>query len=192
MWIDAYHDLISILLDLKSLVPELWLLAKLKFEFIIRIFFLKIKLNLKQIRMPSLIVVGKVTHSVFIKITISDWFLWFLTNWIRTGYGDGKLCDNVITNVVGNSQGNGQESDQLWICGSNSRNPLLYQISFENNFHRKEYPALDFCPKSFNINRHGFVIFGHQKWCNHPTTIIRTWPQTCVLTSFWPQFEHGS
>lgn len=131
----------------------LLLLAKLKFEFIIRIFFLKIKLNLKQIQMPSLIVVGKVTHSVFIKNTILDRFLWFLTNKIRTGYGDGKLCDNVITNVVGNDQADG---GQLWICGSNSRNPLLYQVNLGNNFNRKEYPALDFCPKSFNINRHGF------------------------------------
>ena len=65
--IDAYHDPISILLDLKLSGHELWLLAKLKFEFIIRIFVLKIEFNLKQIQMPSLIVVGKVTHSVFIK-----------------------------------------------------------------------------------------------------------------------------
>ena len=107
-------------------------------------------------------------------------FLWFLTNWIRTGYGDGKLCDNVITNVVGNDQG---EGGQLWICGSNSRNPLLYQVNLGNNFHRKEYPALDFCPKSFNINRHGFDGFGHF-WppiqIGQMTAIIRTWPQTFI------------
>jgi len=65
--IDAYDDPISISHDLKLSGHELWLLVKLKFEFIIRIFFLKIKLNLKQIQMPSLIVVGKVTHSAFIK-----------------------------------------------------------------------------------------------------------------------------